>query len=320
MPRPGPTIADTALALIRERGPLSLDALVPEIVAAGRTRARNPRAAVRAAIDVDPAFLQARDGRWCSLVDQLDGAIFASPLTSVERRDEIVFVRDHLGLVERLALRERPLVGGGTVHLDFFGDFFDLPWPTPELDEADMYQLLGPELATEMLGFLAELGLPPDVDEEDALRDMVWEMRGVRVLHGPDGWLPALGSRQLLGIRVRAGVLETEALDRRDISGSHVGIAAARVARLARLVIGSEEPMAEPGAIALEDLLELIATDLPELLHRPLPPIAELAERGGLEVREGWVGLPGTDWEATGLLPPIDVVDAWGFEPPSTVH
>ena len=70
MPPRGPTIAETALRLIRDHGPQHLDALVPAIVAAGRTMAKDPRAAVRAAIDINPEFIQAWDGRWCSLADQ----------------------------------------------------------------------------------------------------------------------------------------------------------------------------------------------------------------------------------------------------------
>ncbi len=50
MPRRGPTIAETVLELIHERGPMTLDALVPPVVEAGRTRAKDPQNAVRTAI------------------------------------------------------------------------------------------------------------------------------------------------------------------------------------------------------------------------------------------------------------------------------
>jgi hypothetical protein len=320
MPRRGPTIAETALRLIREQGPQSLDSLVPAIVAAGRTTAKDPRAAVRAAIDVNPEFVQAWDGRWCSLVDQLEGAIFTTRITRLERRDGIVILRDHLALLEQLALRPRSFPGGGDIHVHPFGDFFDLPWPDDALEGRDMREVLGPDLAAELLDFLAELGLPPDEDPDDALRELLWELRYVQVLDGPPGWIPPLGTRQLLGIRVRSGMLDTVALDRREVSGPHVAIVGARIARLARFVIGPDPSWFGPPAIALDELLELVATEAPELLRRPLPPLSEVIERGGLEIRDGWVGHRGTDWEASPRTVGTDHGRAWGFRPDDVVH
>jgi hypothetical protein len=320
MARRGPTIADTVLDLIRERGPQSLDALVPQIVAAGRTQAKDPRRAVSAAIDAHPGFVQAWDGRWCSLVDQLDGAIFTTPVTGLERQGEIVLLRDDLALVERLALRARPFAGGGEVHLDYFGDYFDLPWPDDELEGSDLREVLGPKLVDDLLDFLVEGGLPADEDEDEVLRDLLWEMRFTRILHGPPGWLPRLGTRQLLGIRVRSGAIETVALGRRDVTGPHVGLAGARVARLARLVIGPDASWFGPPVISLEELLELVATEAPELLRRPLPPFGEVVARGGLEVRDGFVAHRGMDWEAWERSIPLVPGEAWGFQPSRIVH
>ena len=112
-----PTIAETILELIRERGPMTLDGLVPPIVAAGRTRARNPQNAVRTAIASNAAFIESPDGRWHSLADQLEGAVFTARLTSLERQEEIVLVRDDLALVERLAPRSHQARRGDDVHL-----------------------------------------------------------------------------------------------------------------------------------------------------------------------------------------------------------
>ncbi len=78
--RHGPTIADTVLELIRERGPMTLDGLVPPIVAAGRTRAKNPHNAVRTAIAYNAASIESPEGRWHSLADQLEGAVLTVPL------------------------------------------------------------------------------------------------------------------------------------------------------------------------------------------------------------------------------------------------
>lgn len=319
MPRRGPTIADTVLNEIREHGPQPLDALARAVLEAGRTRAKDPQRAVMAAMESHPDLARDLDGRWCSLSQQLDGAIFTTRLTALERADEIVLVRDGLSLVERLTLRPRPFVSGGDVHLDFFGEFFELPWPS-DVSTDELHEVIGDDLMADLVGLLRDLGLPPDADDEESVHDLLWETRDTRLLHGPLGWLPPLGGRQLLGIRLRDGSFETLALDRRDVSGPHVGIVGARIARLAHQVIGPDASGFGPPAIPLAELLELVATEEPELLRRPLPPISEVVTRGGLEVFDGLVGHPGTDWEGLGLMAHLEPEDAWGYEPPETIH
>ena len=71
---------------------------------------------------------------------------------------------------------------------------------------------------------------------------------------------------------------------------------------------------------AIEELLELIVTEAPELLRRPLPPLSEVVMRGGLEVSDGHVGHRGTDWEEIGLLAPPAAGGRWGFEPSRVVR
>jgi hypothetical protein len=321
MPRRGPTIAETVLRLIRERGPQSIDDLVPEVVAAGRTQARDPRRAVLAAIDAHPRFVQAWDGRWCSLVDQLDGAVFATPLTRLEQRDGIVLLRDNLALVGRLAAPSIPLASGGEVHVDLIGDYFDLPtWSRLEDDDRAMREILGPDLATDLLDFLGEVGLPPGADEDDALRELADEMWTSRILHGPDGWLPSLGRGQLLGIQVRSGAIGTVALDRREVSGPHVGLAGARVAQLAQLVLGPDASWFGPRVMSLEELLELVATEAPEVLRRPLPPFEEVVARGGLDALDGYVAHRGADWSSWARSIPLGPDAPWGYEPSRFVH
>ena len=84
-----------------------------------------------------------------------------------------------------------------------------------------------------------ELGVPPG-DDDERLRDLLWETRFTQVLHGPPGWLPALGTRQLLGITVTGGEIEAVALDKRAVTGVHVDAAGIRLARLAQRVIGPD--------------------------------------------------------------------------------
>ena len=320
MARRGPTIADAARDLIRAQGPLALDALVPPILAAGRTRAKDPRRAVQAALASNPDFLEAADGRWCSLPMQLEGAVFTTPLGALERREEIVLARGGLFLVERLLTRgARPLVGGGDIHLDWFADYFDLPWPPSQHGADDLVMTLGEATVDSLLDIMDELGVPTG-NETDALDDLLWGLRDMRILHGPPGWLPSLGGRQLLAVRLRGGMIEVSAADRRSLNGPHVEAAAARVARLAEAVIGPDPSWFGPPVMDIETLLEIVATQAPEVFRQPLPPFPELLEHGGLEVLEGLVGHPGTDWGQVRWALSPDPEDAWGFEPPDVVH
>jgi hypothetical protein len=309
------------LDLINARGPQSLDALVPEVVAAGRTRARDPRRAVISALEAHPAFLEAWDGRWCSLTDQLEGAIFTTPLTTLERRDEIVLVRNDLTLVGRLAARSIPLARGGEVHVDLFGDYFDLPsWYRHEDTGVDAREVLGDLLADDLMDFLTELGLEVDADENTALVEFVDEMWAGRILHGPPGWLPPLGNRDLLGFRFRSGAVETIGIGRREVKGPHVGLAGARVARLAQLVLGPDASWFGPLVLPIEELLEIVATEAPDMLRRPLPPFEEVVRRGGLEALDGYVAHRGTDWNALAPSSASGLGEPWGFESSRIVH
>ena len=318
MPRRGPTIAETVLELIREGGPMTLDALVPPIVAAGRTRAKNPQNAVRTAIAYDPTFLESPDGRWHSLADQLEGAVFTARLTALERREEIVVVRDDLALVERLVPHAHQVRRADGIHRDYLGDYLDLPL----LDEDDVLDLraeIDGATVDSLLSFMDELGMPPG-DDEERLRDLLWETRFTHVLHGPPGWMPVLGTRQVLGITVTGGTIAAVALDRRAITGVHVDAAGIRMARIAQRVIGPDPSWFGPPVVSLEQLLELVATEAPDLFQRPLPPLTEVVRRGGLEVEDGLVGHPGTDWDQVRWAESPDPEDAWGFEPPDVVH
>jgi hypothetical protein len=318
MPVRGPTIADTVLGLIREGGPMTLDELVPPIVASGRTRAKNPHNAVRAAIASNAALVESPDGRWHSLADQLDGAVFSVRLTSLERREQIVLVRDDLALVERLVPHAHRVSSEDAVHLDYLGDYLDIPF-MDDVDVGGIRAELDEETAAILLAFLDELGVPPG-DDEARLRDLLWETRFTQVLHGPRGWIPTLGTRQLLGITITGGAIGAVALDRRSLTGLHVDAAGNRLARLAQRVIGPDPSWFGPPVITLEELLELVATEAPELFRRPLPPFTEVVRRGGLEVEDGLVGRAGTDWDEVRWAESPDPEDAWGFEPPDVVH
>lgn len=322
MPRRGPTIAAEVLRLVHERGPQDLDALVAEIVRGGLTRAKDPRRAVVAAIDIKPDFLRDWEGRWCSLADQLEGAMFTHRPTILELGNEVVILPDDLSLVERFALPGRPFARGGEVHLDWVGEFFGLPDPYGDFDHEldDDLDALDGELFDELLTFARESGVPYALDDDAAVDVFLDASRYQQLLHGPPGWLPPLAPGDLLGIRIGDGAIETLAVDRREVRGAHVGIVAAGLARLARLVIGPDASWFGPPVVSIEELLELAATEAPDLLRRPLPPISEVLERGGLEVRHGLAGHPRTDWaavESTFAPPPQE---AWGFRPARTIQ
>ncbi len=319
MPR-HPTIAEAALRLISERGPQELDALAAELVEAGLTRARDPRRAVSAALEFHPGFLRALDGRWCSLAEQLEGAVFTHRLTTRERRNEIVLLGDELSLVERLAARGRPFARGGDVHLDFVGDFFDLPYvddnPDRVGDDDVLLADLGEGLVDELAGLAREIGVLEETADREAMMEFLPDARYGRLLQGPPGWLPPLLDRQLLGITVRGGALDTVALEEDDVRGPDVELAASRIARLAWRVIGPDPSWFGPATISLEELLVMVASEAPDLLRRPLPPLAEVLELGGLELSDGRVAHRGTDWQSVRWEIPRFPDDAWGFEPP----
>jgi hypothetical protein len=305
---------------------MTLEELVPPLVEAGRTKAKNPANAVRTAIGYHHDFVEGLDGRLRSLVDQLEGAIFTLPLTDLERDEEIVLVRDGLSLVEQLLRPTYRLESVEGVHLDRFGDFFDLPWAMPEHvedGEAVAYaaafgatdDALDEETEAILLSFLDELGIPPG-DRQDQLRELTEEMRFTPLLHGPDGWLPVVGPRDLLAVRVTGGSIKTMALTRRSVQGPHAEAAGRRIAGIARRVIGPDASWFGPPIIPLSELLELVAAEAPELFRRALPPLVEVIRKAGLEVEEGLVGHPGTDWEDLPISDQPNPGDAWGFEPP----
>jgi hypothetical protein len=296
------TIADEVLRTIKEEGPQDLDDLTRVVVDAGLTRAKDPRRAVTSAIDIHPAFLRDWDGRWCSIDDQLNGTIFTRQPTPLELYFGVILMVEDLHLVERLVLRGRPHIGGGEVHLDYAGDFFDL-------DELD-----GTEDDSDTGGFRDD----DELRRYDADRAALDEMRYLRLLDGPPGWLPSVRVDGLIGVTFSDGAIGAVALDRRDVRGPQVSLAGSRIGALARRFIGPDPSWFGPPAVAIEDLLELVATEAPEILRRPLPPLSQVIERAGLEVVDGLVGHPGTDWAAVAVQPSVTPQEAWGFDPPDT--
>ena len=330
MPKRAPTIAETALALIEERGPLTLEELGAEMAALGRTRAKDPVVAVRDALRYANGFLEGQDGRWYSLRRQLEGAVFTIAPTALERAEGILLVRDDLDLVRELLVRGRRPDTDGEVHIDSFAAYFDLPHPAdaiigidedgePIMDDTwDLHHAVSDEQADLFLSFLDELGVPRG-DDEASLRDFVWEMADAEILHGPADWMPALRSREVLGLEIRGGRVHAVALDQRALKGMHVESAIALVNGIAKNLLDEEEGLGAP-AVPITGLLSIIATDSPEIFRKPLPPLSHLLERAGFEVEDGLVGLPGAAWDDIRWALDPNPEAAWGFEPGDKIN
>jgi hypothetical protein len=323
MPTRGPTIAQTAIELIEQHGPMTVEELAPHVVALGRTKAKDPVAAVRQAIAYEPALTEGRSGRWFSIAAQLEGAVFTVSPTALERDEGIVLVRDDLALLRELL--DRPSWRRGpehraSVHLDDFGGYFNLPSPyagvvgwdefdEPVYDETwDVREFIDDALAGQLLAFLDEMGIEREEDDV-ALQELVEDLNTEQVIHGPSGWMPRLRPREVLALEVHGGQVEARALDRRATKGVHVEAAIDRIGRVARMILG-EDGLGAP-AIHLDTLLLILVTEDAEVFRRPLPPVSELLERGGFEVEDGLVGLPGAAWDDIRWA----LEGAWGFEP-----
>ena len=77
-------IADAAVARLGN-GPATLDDLAGQLARAGVTRAKNPTAAVRAALRTDPRVVTLDDGRLASVVQALSGVVLTSHVSVSEQ-------------------------------------------------------------------------------------------------------------------------------------------------------------------------------------------------------------------------------------------
>jgi hypothetical protein len=178
----------------------------------------------------------------------------------------------------------------------------------------DLREEIGHETAEVLLDFLDELGLQRGDDDEDNLRDFIYEARFTSLLVGPPGWLPTLRPRDLLGLRVEGGAVRAAALDRREVSGIHVERAATRIGRLLETALDVLPDDEIVRVAPLSVVLELLVTEAPELLRRPLPPLPEVIEQAGWETDGGYVGPAGTVWEELEEGTTF-VGDAWDDDP-----
>lgn len=108
-----------------------------------------------------------------------------------------------------------------------------------------------------------------------------------QVMSGPPGWLGRAAGGDLVVFRWQLGVLQ-------------VGRAAGEPgdpAEAAKCLASAFAALTkEDAATESFDLVATALADSPGLLHDLLPPLSEIYELAGLEVRDDWVGPAGQDW------------------------
>lgn len=134
---------------------------------------------------------------------------------------------------------------------------------------------------------------------------------GERSLRGPTGWLHGAGAGDTLGFRVTGTEVEVVPV---GAVGPVEGFGPALISAFERLNEGDRMPVTAHELIgaALEELGDGDQTQV-------LPPVGELLLAHGFEIRDGFTGPAGTDWESfelvrhaasVALLRGLDPVDA----------
>ena len=109
---PASPIKDAAAAILLEHGPLEPADLTARIVAAGGTKAKNPRAAVNESLGYDHRFQRRTDGRWDYVPRLLAGSVLTHRLTA-EEIDDGTFLAAPDWCLPTGAWAELPLAAGG---------------------------------------------------------------------------------------------------------------------------------------------------------------------------------------------------------------
>ncbi len=133
-------------------------------------------------------------------------------------------------------------------------------------------------------------------------------------LVGPEGWLAGYKSQELVGLRLRTGVLHLEPVELADLEMAkqtlHPLFAEAADAAQEAMRRYYEEDDPIPGA-SLSEIVLGVRRSYPDAFRQPLPPLKEVIEASGLEVWRGFVGLPGAPWY--GEPPGLDEVSRAGL-------
>jgi prevent-host-death family protein len=275
MARGRPTIADTALELIKSSGPQRLEELVPAVVAAGGTAARNPANAVASAIAHDPRFLEA-DGCWFSMVDLLNGVVFTRRPTGVERLFQVAVLLEEDDLIERVVRSARSVAGRPRISMSSVGTFFDMPWG----DESDSM--------TDVSSFDAD-----ELQDPEVAWDFLMGNRWRSMLVIPDEGVASLQQDDLLGIAIRDGAVRFLAVTPSEIEGDDVTRAVEHLRGLIHASLRTEDEPVRERPVSVGALLETIVVKAPDVFRKPLPPIRDLLSAAGFELFGGRVARRG---------------------------
>ena len=157
-------------------------------------------------------------------------------------------------------------------------------------------------------GLLLPDGRPLAILWDEAARDASGTDTDA-ALQGPPGWLEGMSAGQLVEVRLTGGLLRVEHASQPPARSR---IAARRLVEAARTRL-SEQAAADvlllPPAVSLETLAFDLLVDDAGLFDDRLPPVGEAFEAAGLEVHRGFVGLPGTDWDAVDEFLTFDETD-----------
>jgi len=113
-------MADTAVELLATDPALTTDAIAAVVIERRQTRAKDPVAAVRAALDADARLERLADGRWVAPVSLLDGAVLTHVLDEEEARAGALILAPDLLPFWRAVVARVPLASGGRVGHRFF--------------------------------------------------------------------------------------------------------------------------------------------------------------------------------------------------------
>jgi len=122
------TIAEAALAVLAQQGPLELDELTRLLAEQEVTRAKRPAVAVRQAVEREPRVAPLLDGRWVSVPATLEGAVLTHRRDEEDVATESLAVDPDLAPLDPLGIRGLPLASGGNLERCPEGHLHGPPW------------------------------------------------------------------------------------------------------------------------------------------------------------------------------------------------
>lgn len=170
---------------------------------------------------------------------------------------------------------------------------------------------LAPLMAADLLAVCTSGGTPLILVWDAAARELTG-LETDAALQGPPGWLQGATAGELLHVTL---VGRTLAVAPRSEPSAASRMRARRIVETVRRELDAQPDLSSigiPPSASLQATLLGMLVDEPDLLHAPMAPLSELFADSDLEVHRGWVGHPGTDWEALDEF--MDVSGGWDDE------